>query len=250
MAESNRWKNIVKCYPFEEKRLLTYRPPYLVQYKYDGDRGVDRALDNGKHVLLSSEENIISCLPHIVEALDKLNLPYPADGELYNHQLYLEGGHELIHGICSSQRINPHPRYKEMQFHIFDIQHLALSQMERLHWLIKMTNDIEQFGCLKVAPFWLCESLDEIKRVYDRAMKEKHEGIIIRNLYAPYEINKRSRWIMKFKPKQKDTYRVIGWKEEVSDDGEPKGRIGSILLSSQDGDHFSVSAGLNDEEKA
>ena len=102
---------------------------------------------------------------------------------------------------------------------------------------------------IKLAPYWICNSLDEIKQVYDRLIKQKYEGIIVRHLYADYR-EKRSVYLMKFKPKKKDIYDIVGWNEEISMEGEPKGRIGSLILSSQTGDTFSVGAGLNDQEKS
>jgi hypothetical protein len=247
MADSNRWKNIVKCYPYEDKRLLSWTPPFIVQIKYDGDRCVGRQTHDGHFILLSSEENPFFCLPHINEALDKLNIDWTPDGELYNHELFLEGGHELIHSICSRER-NIHYRYKEMQFHIFDFQDLTLSQGDRLVKLNEMREIIKP--PLILSPYWICDTIDSVKKVYDEVIEQKYEGIIIRNLFAPYEINKRSRWIMKFKPKKVDQYRIVGWNEEISKDGIPKGRIGSIILSSQLGDNFAVSAGLDDQERA
>ena len=241
-----RWKNIMKCYPFEEKRLATYPPPYLINIKYDGDRCWRDPLYNGNSLLLSSEENPFLLIPHIQKAVNNLSFNYKLDGELYDHQLFLDGGHELIHGVAS-RTVNIHPRVNELKFWIFDIKDEAKSQAERLQLL----NSLKEFikPPLFVAPYWLCNSLDEVKKVYDYVIKERYEGIIIRNLFAPYENNKRSRWIMKFKPKRDDNYKVIGWKEEHTQHGEPKGRIGSIIFSSQEGDEFAVSAGLNDDEK-
>ena len=54
---------------------------------------------------------------------------------------------------------------------------------------------------------------------------------------------------MKFKPKKKDEYMILGWNEEIDKDGNPKGRIGSLVLSSQKGDVFSVGAGLDSQQK-
>jgi hypothetical protein len=197
-------------------------------------------------MILSSEENPFFCLPHINEALYDLNYAWIPDGELYNHELFLQGGHELIHSICSRE-VNIHPRYKEMQFHIFDFQDLTIPQSERVLRLNSMADEIKP--PLFLAPYWVCETIDEVKKVYDEVIEQKYEGIIIRNLYAPYEINKRSRWMMKFKPKRTDNYQIVGWNEEISKDGVPKRRIGSIILSSQEGDFFSVSAGLDDIER-
>jgi len=244
MSSWNRWKNIMKASPFEEKRLAKWTPPYIIQPKYDGDRCKGYKIDPG-YLLLTSEENPYFSVPHINESLAESGLNIILDGELYNHQIHQEGGHELIHSIVS-RTVNIHSRHKKIQYHIFDVED-GSSQMDRISTL----NKIEEMKIpnVVVAPFWICNTLDEIKVVYDRLIKMKFEGIIVRNLYAGYE-KKRSIWIMKFKPKAKDTYDIVGWNEEISKDGIPKGRIGSLTLSSQSGDIFKVSAGFNDEERA
>ena len=101
---------------------------------------------------------------------------------------------------------------------------------------------------IKVAPFWVCDTLDEVTNAYDAIIKEGYEGIIVRNCEGLYE-TKRSTWVMKFKPKKKDKYKIVGYNEEISKDGIPKGRLGSLIMSSQEGEQFSVSAGLNSEER-
>lgn len=242
-----RWKGIMKCYPFEEKRLAKWQPPYIVQPKYDGDRCRNEPLETSS-ILLTSEENIFYSVPHINEQLDKSGLSNtPWDGELYNHKVHEEGGHELIHSIVS-RTVNLHSRYKEMNFHIFDIKYPGMSQMERLSTLNKLASSTLPPN-IRVAPYWICETLDEIKKVYDTLIYRKYEGIVIRHLHNTYE-ERRSTLLMKFKPKRTDTYKIVGWKEEVSISGVPKGRIGSLILSSQDGDEFGVSAGLDGDEKA
>jgi len=239
-----RWKGIMKAYPFEEKRLAKWAPPYIVQPKYDGDRCRAVPLADGRFLLLSSEENPIFSVPHINQDLFDSMPRQEYDGELYSHQIFIEGGHELIHSIVS-RTVNIHPRFNEMEFHIFDLVNQD-SQIERLTKL----SELEVSGIpLRKAPFWICNSLDDIKRVYDNLVGQGYEGIIIRHLYNQYE-TKRSTFLMKFKPKKKDEYKITGWREEISKDGIPKGRIGSLIMSSQTGDEFGVSAGLNDEDRA
>ena len=70
MADWQRWKNIMKCYPFEEKRLAKWKPPYIVQPKFDGVRCRAIPTDTG-YLLVSSEENVIFSVPHINEELNK-----------------------------------------------------------------------------------------------------------------------------------------------------------------------------------
>ena len=240
--QSHRWKGIMKCVPFEERRLAKWDPPYIVQPKFDGDRCRNEPLVNGS-ILLTSEENIFYSVPHINQQLLKSGLySLPLDGELYSHELFQEGGHELIHSIAS-RTVNLHPRYKELEFWVFDIKN-SMIQAERLHELNNLTTTTN----VKIAPYWICNSLSEVKTVYDKVIKDGFEGIVIRHLYNKYE-EKRSTFLMKFKPKQQDTYKIIGWNEEISIHGIPKGRIGSLIMSSQQGDSFAVSAGLDDDDR-
>ncbi len=244
--KGQRWSGIMKAYPFEEKRLAKWNPPYIVQPKFDGNRCINEPLESTS-ILLSSEENPFFSVPHINQQLMSSNLfKLPLDGELYSHELFLEGGHELIHSIVS-RSVNLHERHKEMELWVFDLKNPNLSQMDRIQTIAAF--DVLPRN-IKVAPFWLCDSLDDVKRIYDYiVIKLKYEGIVIRHLHCPYE-EKRSLWMMKFKPKKKDIYLIVGWSEEISIDGIPKGRIGSLTLSSQNSDIFSVSAGLNDIDKA
>lgn len=241
-----RWKGIMKCYPFEESRLAKWNPPYIVQPKLDGDRCRNEPLESSS-LLLSSEENIFYSVPHINQQLINLHLwAIPLDGELYNHKLFLEGGHELINSIAS-RTVNLHPRHEELEFWIFDVKFINMPQGERISFL--NTLPILRTSNIKVAPYWICDSLSEVKRIYDKIIKEGFEGIVIRHLHNMYE-EKRSTYLMKFKPKRQDTYQIIGWNEEKSITGMPKGRIGSLVLTSQVGDIFAVSAGLDDDDKS
>lgn len=241
MSEWQRWKNIMKCYPFEEKRLAKWRPPYIVQPKYDGwrCRAYPSSLNPGDYMLLSSEENVIFSVPHILAELKRLRLNAELDGELYCHGMSLEEINSIV-----SRTVNIHPNSGKMEFHVFDIVN-RLSQMQRVI-LIENLRNLSSY--IKVAPFWVCDTLDEVTNAYDSIIKEGYEGIIVRNCEGPYEI-KRSTWLMKFKPKQKDQYTIVGYQEEVTKNGVPKKRLGSLELSSQEGERFSVSAGLNSTER-
>ncbi len=244
MAKWQRWKGIMKCYPLEEKRLAKWEPPYIVQPKYDGFRC--RAIPvqtqiKGSYILLSSEENIFYSIPHLNAVFDRLNLTAELDGELYNHQMYLEGGFDLISSVVS-RTVNLHHRYQEMQFHLFDVVN-DQPQMRRTV-IADALKDITPL--IQVAPFWLCESLDDVMRAYDKVIELGYEGIIVRHFQAPYQ-RKRSTLMMKFKPKKEDTYEIIGYEEEISIEGTPKATLGSLQCKSGDGNTFSVGTGFSED---
>lgn len=238
-----RWKNIMKCYPFEEKRLAKWQPPYIVQPKYDGIRC--RAIPSltqidNNYLLVTSEENILYSVPHINSALSTFRFQAEFDGELYIHK----ENFETIVSI-TKRTVNLHPQYTRVEFHIFDIVN-ELPQMRRTILLENLRNI---HPSIKVAPFWLCESLDEITSVYDKIIEQGYEGIIVRHCDAPYE-RKRSTFVMKFKPKKEDEYKILGCVEEISQDGTPKGRLGSLVCDSGDGLSFNVGTGFSADQRA
>jgi ATP-dependent DNA ligase len=238
----DRWKNIMKCVPFEEKRLAKWQPPYIVQPKLDGDRC--RALpllgtDPMSHLLLSSEENPFFSVPHINEELRRLRITAELDGELYSHGM----SHEQIHGIVS-RSVNMHPDYRQIQFHVFDVVNTDI-QVKRLIWIEELRNKSE---IIVVVPYWICESLDNITRAYDKLIELGYEGIIVRNIHNFYEV-KRSTLMMKFKPKQKDSYEILGFEEEISKDGHSKDSLGALICRSGDGNTFAVGTGFTRDQR-
>ena len=239
------------CYPFEEKRLTSWNDEfYIFQPKLDGDRG--RAILDPKHgvQLLSSEETSRNfALPHIVEELEHL-LPafnncgiYELDGEFYNHNL----PHEDIHSICS-RSTNLHPDHKMVGFTLFDHIVENTSCLDRLTELKLMTTMFLNKPVVDLLPATIVRNMKDIMHCYSVVLDQSFEGMIIRRCSAPY-VRKRSVNIMKFKPKQHDIYTIVGWKEEISKDGVPKGRLGAIVCTSDEGTEFSVSAGLDDEDR-
>ena len=243
MAEYQRWKNIMKCYPFEEKRLAKWQPPYIVQPKYDGDRcraiPLQTGINGDEYLLVSSEENVIFSVPHINAEFSRLKLNAELDGELYCHGM----NHEQIHGIVS-RTVNFHQDSRAIQFHLFDIIN-DQPQMKR-QLIIENLRGLSPW--IKVVPFWLCSNLDEVLRAYDKIIEQGYEGIIVRDVNAPY-VRKRSTQVMKFKPKQEDEYEIVGTQEEVDIYGTPKDSLGSLVCKSNDGNLFNVGTGFTADRR-
>lgn len=241
---------IMLAYPFEEKRLAKWKPPYFVQPKFDGDRCRAEPMAGG-YLLLSSEENVFYSVPHINKALEFLwsehLLPYPfpeLDGELYWHGKTWEE----IHSIAS-RTVNLHPDHENVRFHIFDLAN-GKPQFDRLFKLNDLKGQIAVYDLpIEITPTYYCESFDDVMRRYDQILEDGYEGIVVRHSDAPY-IRKRSIYMMKFKPKKEDLYKITGYKEEVSIHGELKGRLGAFICVGSDGNEFSVGSGLTDDQRA
>jgi len=239
---SHRWKNIMKCYPFEEKRLAKWQPPYIVQPKYDGVRcrAISIAGANGDGcLLLSSEENIIYSVPHINQIIGSLGLKGELDGELYCHGMSFE---QIV--SITSRTVNLHPDYQRIQFYCFDI----INDQPQMRRSLIIENLRGLNPHIIVAPFWLCTDLDDVMRVHDRLHEQGYEGIIVRNSMGPYEL-KRSLYVMKFKSKKEDDYEIVGSQEEIDKDGNPKGTLGALVCKSGDGNIFNVGSGFNADQR-
>ena len=242
MPEYQRWKNIMKCYPFEEKRLAKWEPPYIVQPKYDGVRCRAIPIEGptiAGCILLSSEENVIHSVPHLNQIIGGLGLKAELDGELYCHGMAFE---QIV--SITSRTVNLHPDYKRIQFHCFDVVNNT-PQMKR-SLIIENLRGLNPH--IVVAPFWMCENLDDVTRIYDKVVELGYEGIIVRHKDAPYEL-KRSIYVMKFKPKKEDNYEIIGFQEEVSISGQNKGTLGALICKSGDGNTFSVGTGFSADDR-
>lgn len=238
--ERKKRSEILLCYPLEERRLtepkFKWRFPVLTQPKLDGVRC--RAVCEGPNVvLLSSTCAIITSVPHINEALGKLCLHIELDGEIYSHG----EAFETINSI-TSRTVNPHENASDVQFHIFDLinDEPQLKRTVTLMSLISSNNPI-----LNIVPCNIAQSFEEILSHYNKYLADGYEGIIVREKSAPY-VRKRSTFILKFKPKKSDIYKIIGTTQMIDKDGLPKPLLGALILTSDEGTVFSVGSGMTE----
>lgn len=233
---------IMLCYPFEEKRLSKWSPPYLVQPKLDGERC--RYINKGDYsFLFSSEENPIWGVPHIKKFLDDLNIQLELDGELYCHGMAFEEIHSIV-----SREVNIHSDHQNMEYHIFDIVN-DLPQFQRTQLLNSFENFLKSDDPVRVVPTYVAYTLEDIMQRYDEILSKGYEGIVVREINNQY-VRKRSTSMMKFKPKKQDDYKIVGFNEEISIHGEPKGRLGALICKGDDGTLFNVGSGFTADIRA
>ena len=222
------------CYPFEEHRLLEakfgWTWPVIVQPKLDGERM--RALCGLTTLLLSSTENRIHSVPHIHEELKIIKEYIELDGELYNH----EWDFDQINSVVSRTK-NLHEDFEQISYYVFDIISEE-TQIYRTSGLIDLFTRYN-FKYLKIVSNTICYSLKEVMRMYNEYLRQGYEGIIIRDTNSHY-VRKRSRFVMKFKPKKTDIYKII---DLIEGSGEHSGMVGAFVCQGFDETHFKVSAG-------
>lgn len=233
---------IMLCYPFEEKRLLKWQPPYIIQPKLDGERCRAVYDEEFGWVLVSSELNTFISVPHINQALLFSNIPpsMELDGELYAHGMSFEDIHSVV-----SRTKNLHPNNSAVSFHIFDLVEQNLPQWERLRKLRLLSEHFHPG--IQLVPMYMAEDFDGVLRSYDRILDDGYEGIIVRQLDATY-VRRRSIFVMKFKPKKSDHYRIVGYKQMIDKDGTPKDMLGALICQAPDSDDtFAVGSGMDND---
>ena len=243
MYERKKREGVQLAYPFEEKRLMKWSPPYIVQPKLDGIRCRAVRLENG-YVLFSSTEEVIFSVPHILDYLNNYHyLDVELDGELYVHGWSFED----IYSV-TSRTTNLHLAHSQVQFHIFDIVLEDTPQMIRSVELNSLAQRFEKTDVIQIVPHAICETFQDILNCYQEYLNMGYEGIIVRHTDAPY-MRKRSTYMMKFKPTKTDTYQIVGYKQEVDKNGFPKDRLGALICTSDDGTEFSVGSGFTDQQR-
>lgn len=246
MAERKTWQRragIMLCYPFEEKRLAKWQPPFIIQPKLDGVRCRALIDADGNVQMLSSEMHEINSMPHIISALQNSGLRnIELDGELYVHG---KPFNDIV--SMTSRTANLRWDYDEMEYHVFDIVSGDV-QANRTLLLEQEVAHVIGGESIKVVATSLTDSVDGIMRALESYTFGGYEGIIVRNAWGSY-VRKRSTDIMKFKPTRDDVWKIVGFQREVDKDGNPKEALGSLLCSSESGEPFSVGSGFTREQR-
>ncbi len=233
-------ESVMLAHPVTGPKLAKLGMHFLAQPKLNGERARTEWFQD-KPFIISSYGNEMNCIPHINAAILKASNFYGVqvkwDGEIYVHGM----PRETIHSMCS-RRKNPHPDAELLQYHIFDHQDdTGIPQYQRLlnvrefcaDQFCPTIQDVQVLGCNP--DVWI-ETLGHYT-------ERNYEGIILRNINGHYE-EKRSGNLLKYKPCEKDDYRILDLQEALDiHTKEPKGMVGSFIVCGDDLTPFKVGAG-------
>jgi DNA ligase 1 len=152
-------------------------------------------------------------------------------------------------------------RTDNMVYHVFDIMPLAefregfcnLPQHRRIDLLKRVQAHLPETGCVRVMPGMdvdldTAEGHDVMRRFAEASVEEGYEGIMIKNMDAPYECRRSDSW-MKWKPTITVDLNIVGFEEGT---GRNAGRLGAIICEGVDNDRticVNVGSGLSDSNR-
>jgi len=196
--------------------------------------------------------------PHIVEAItsvmdmDKIKMSFVLDGEIIGAS---------FQALMKQAQRKTNVDSTDMVYNVFDYIPLAdfergywnAQQHQRLELLEMMRPAFDNTNCVNImdginVDLDTCEGHNQLKRYANDAVIAGFEGIMIKDIGAPYECKRSSSW-MKWKPVITVDLNIIGFEEGT---GRNQGRLGAIICEGVDDGktiNVNVGGGLTDENR-
>jgi len=219
--------------------------PCAVEYKYDGFRLLIHKNKDKVILFTRSLENVSKQFPEVVDyvlkyvkgesfILDSEAVGYHKDTKKYTDFQYISQRIRRKYHIEKLQKELP------VEVNVFDILYYnGESQLnepfEKRAKLIRkiLTNHPYKIICAKQI---ITSDEKKAKEFYEKALKDNQEGIMLKNLHAPYKPGRRVGNMLKIKPEERDLDLVITGAEYGA--GKRKGWMSSFILSCRKGNKF------------
>jgi DNA ligase-1 len=232
-----------------------------LEVKLDGVRVLAMVTPNNV-TLYSRNGKEFGNFPQIAEALMKVANGTVKGGMLPNG-VVLDGeivGESFQKLMRQAHRKND-AQTEGMVYHVFDMIPLAefkeghcnTRQSRRLEWVENLRNRFNDTDCLRVmsginVDLDTAEGHDQMNRYAQDAVKDGFEGIMIKNLDAPYECKRSDSW-MKWKPTITVDLTIVGFEQGT---GRNADRLGAIICEGADNERnirVNVGSGFSDDDR-
>lgn len=184
-----------------KKHLDKIEWPCFVQPKLDGMRCL--ATPTSK----TSRKNVsIDTMGHIDIGRPEYS-KIVADGELYAHDLNFQENMRVIKKYRKGET-------EKVKYHIYDaVSELPFEERYGLAAIIvSMSTNCE------LVPTYKVENMEEVKKYHSQFLIEGYEGTIIRWGEEGYDVNKRSKYLLKYKDFIDESYEVV---DVIANDADP-----------------------------
>jgi len=219
--------------------------PCAIEYKYDGFRLLIHK--KGKEVILFTRrlENVTKQFPEVVEYLHKYvkGNSFILDSEAVGYDKKTKEYQSFQHISQRIRRKYDIEKLKEelpVEVNVFDILYYnGKSQIdEPYEKRAKLIREIVKNQHYKIISSKMIVTDNEKKaeEFYKKALKDRQEGVMMKNLKAEYQPGRRVGHMIKVKPEERDLDLVITGAEYGA--GKRSGWMSSFILSCSDGEKF------------
>lgn len=233
-----------------------------LEVKLDGVRVL--AVVNGANCTLYSRNGkVFENFPQIQEAIEDNRHAFHNTSQSAG-RFVLDGEivGESFQALMRQAQRKSDARTEGMVYHIFDVLPLDAfeegfynaQQHKRLELLDRARGHLEETDCLRImngldVDLDTAEGKDQMQRYAEEAVAQGFEGIMIKDIGAPYECRRSSFW-MKWKPTITVDLNIIDCEEGT---GRNQGRLGAFVCEGVDNERrirVNVGSGLSDSDRA
>jgi ATP-dependent DNA ligase len=219
-----------------KKRGHSMDYPAIVQRKFDGVRCI-AYLDDEENVILESRRGKpFPHLNHIREAIK----PYLEQGRILDGELYSDDlTFQRVVGLVRKETLYPEDE-KDLplvQYRVYDAFGGSMTDKPFTERYEYANNKVAQIGSpLAITENYVVEKPEEVKTYHDQFVKEGYEGAMVRNPNLPYQMDKRSVGLQKYKDFKDDEFEIVSFTEGTGNDA------GTVIwiCKTANGDTFKV----------
>jgi len=201
--------------------------------------------------------------PHIVESLEDIKNKFAKLFQSCPHGFVLDGEiiGESFQALMKQAQRKSDVQTAGMTYSVFDWLPLAdfergfwnAQQHKRLHTLEEYRAVFEMTDCVRImdgidVDLATAEGHDVMRRYAEDAVAAGFEGIVIKDMGAPYECRRSTHW-MKWKPVVTVDLTIVGLEEGT---GKNVGKLGALICEGTDDDRLircNVGSGLTDAQR-
>jgi len=201
--------------------------------------------------------------PHIVESLEDIKNKFARTFQSWPHGFILDGEiiGESFQALMKQAQRKSNVQTDGMTYSVFDWMPLVdfergfsnAQQQKRLDLLEGYREVFESTDCVRImdgieVDLDTAEGHDIMRRYAEDAVAAGFEGIMIKDLGAPYECRRSTFW-MKWKPTITVDLNIVGFEEGT---GRNAGRLGAIICEGVDNERnirVNVGSGLSDANR-
>jgi len=263
-ATANKiWKNLIPEYPvmlasgFDQKAVDKIKFPAVVQHKLDGMR-FNAIVKDGKVEFRSRNGKPIDLLGELEEDFLQLFQLQAGKGVVYDGELLVKDAAGILdrktgNGILNKAVKGTISKKEAMLVcaTLWDIIPLddfkkeksSFTYKKRFYLALKDAKFTPRVGLVTSHEV---NSLDEAQEIFQSYLERGEEGIILKDLNAPWEA-KRAKHQVKFKGELECDLKCVEWEKGT---GKNANRLGNLVLESADGKiRVSVGTGFTDADR-